>query len=687
MPDNPNKLSQFWQELKRRKVVRVITVYAAAAFVILELASIVVDPLNLPEWTLSLIIVLLCIGFVIAVILSWVYDISPEGVHKTPSISKQDQEKYLEKPQGILGWKIATYASVVIIIGLLILHLIDSKTSINLHDLEKSVAVLPFENLGLKEGRTALHDAIPIALTMELRNIEGFKVPSWRSTSKYKETNLQMPDIGEELEVNYIILGSVQEQEGKVRIDIEFIHAATGEVIWSESEEMVLKDIFQVQRDISAHVARALRSNFYTERENLTENPDAYLAFLTGMRYYHTDETEWTFQPAMENFNNAVLLDSSFIQAHVKLSTSHSWMYHLHYDRSPERLMMAKNAYEMARAIDPGHPDVAMALGVYYYVTHEYEKALGQYEMIEGQVIDEFELHLCMGSLYRRMNAFDKAIEYYLKAAEVDPQSRIPRIELGESSLLLRDYEMAEKYFDQYILMGGSLDESMVTKTALYLLWEEGTASGRKALHEAKTNLEERYSPHLTHFGFQIEIIDGEYNNALIMLEEEEFEVLDDQFLYIPKSLYTAKLYGLQNDMDRARPYYDSARIHLEAKIKETPGDSRYHSSLGMAYAGLGMKIKAIMEGELALSLMPVEKDYYRAIFMLEDMARIFTMVGEFEEALRVLEQLLSMPSAISVNLLKKDPAWKPLWDLPEFQQIVRAVEAKYQAEQERVRQ
>ena len=120
MSGKPNKLSQFWQELKRRKVVRVITVYAASAFVILELASIVVDPLNLPEWTLSLIIVLLCIGFVIAIILSWVYDITPEGVHKTPSISKQEQEKYLEKPQGILGWKIATYASVVIIIGLLI---------------------------------------------------------------------------------------------------------------------------------------------------------------------------------------------------------------------------------------------------------------------------------------------------------------------------------------------------------------------------------------------------------------------------------------------------------------------------------------------------------------------------------------------------------------------------------------
>lgn len=671
MSAGPDKILQFWQELKRRKVVRIITVYAAAAFVILELTSIIVDPLKLPEWTLPLIIVLLSIGFVIAVILSWVYDITPDGVQKTPTLDKQDQEQSHEKPKRILGWKIATYSSVVIIAGLIVLHLFDSGIPNNLRVLEKSVAVLPFENLGLKEESTALHDAIPIALSMELRNIEGFRVPSWRSTSRYKETNLQMPDIGEELEVNYIILGSVQEQEGKVRIDIEFIHAATGEVIWSESEEMVLNDIFQVQRDISAHVARALRGNFDTEHKDPTDNPDAWLAFLTGMRYYHTDETEVTFRQSMEHFHHAVQLDPGFIQAYVKLSTAHSWMYHMHYDRTPDRLTMAREAYEKARAMDPRHPEVKLALGVYYYVTYDYDKALEQYEMIGGEVVDEFELQVCLGSLYRRMRTFDKSIEHWRKAAETDPQSRIPRLNLGETSLLLRDYEMAEKYFNQYILMGGSLDDGLVTKTTLYLLWEEGTASARRALQEASSSVAEGFSPHLTHFGFQMDLIDTLYDDALNRLEREGFEKLDDQMIYRPKSLYLAILYGLQDDMDRARLYYDSARIHLETKIIEIPDDSRYHSSLGLAYAGLGMKQEAIREGELALSIMPLEKDYYRGIFILEDMARILTMVGEFDQALQVLRQLLSIPSAISVNLLKKDPAWKPLWELPAFQQLM----------------
>ena len=195
---------------------------------------------------------------------------------------KQDHASSPEKPRGVLGWKIATYTSMVIIAGLILMHILNGRKSLDLSGLDRSVAVLPFQNLSPGVNETSLQDAIPIALSMELRNIAGFKVPSWRSTSKYKGTSLKMPDIGAELEVNYILLGTVQEQEGTVRVDMEFIRASTGEVIWSDSEEMVLKDIFQLQRDISSHVASALKSNFHKSREIITENPDAYLAFLTG---------------------------------------------------------------------------------------------------------------------------------------------------------------------------------------------------------------------------------------------------------------------------------------------------------------------------------------------------------------------------------------------------------------------
>ena len=124
-PDNPFK---FWEELKRRKVVRVITVYAAAAFVILELVDIAAPSLGLPAWTLNFVIVLLCVGFILSIILSWVYDITPEGVKRTKAVSKVTEQKK-EKPSNNLGWKIATYTSVVVIIGLLMINILVEKKS------------------------------------------------------------------------------------------------------------------------------------------------------------------------------------------------------------------------------------------------------------------------------------------------------------------------------------------------------------------------------------------------------------------------------------------------------------------------------------------------------------------------------------------------------------------------------
>src|SRR5210317_936211 len=138
----PNKLSQFWQELKRRNVVRVITVYAGVAFVILELVDIIAEPLKLPSWLLPVVIVLLSIGFIIAVILSWIYDIHPEGGMVKTEPDERVHDEHI--PKSSKGWKIASYISFVVIVGLIALNVVPR--SINKKILDKSIAVLPFIN-------------------------------------------------------------------------------------------------------------------------------------------------------------------------------------------------------------------------------------------------------------------------------------------------------------------------------------------------------------------------------------------------------------------------------------------------------------------------------------------------------------------------------------------------------------
>jgi energy-coupling factor transporter transmembrane protein EcfT len=176
MPEDPNKLTQFWQELKRRKVVRVITIYAAAAFVIIELINNVYEPLRLPVWTPTLVIVLLCVGFIITVIVSWVYDITPEGIEKTDPAHKA---KEVDKPVSSNSWKIASFISFVVIVALILFHILSSSNSSSkITNLETSIAVLPFENMSDDSEFAHLGDAMTDEIIMQLYKINEFEVRS-----------------------------------------------------------------------------------------------------------------------------------------------------------------------------------------------------------------------------------------------------------------------------------------------------------------------------------------------------------------------------------------------------------------------------------------------------------------------------------------------------------------------------
>ena len=165
-------------------------------------------------------------------------------------------------------------------------------------------------------------------------------------------------------------------------------------------------------------------------------------------------------------------------------------------------------------------------------------------------------------------------------------------------------------------------------------------------------------------------MIERKYDEALNALHTLPVDSIFNQFFFRPRTLYYAEIYREKNNLELARLYYDSAQIYLENKISNIENDHRYHSALGMSYAGLGLEEEAVREAQAAVNLMPVKKDYLRGIFCLEDLARTYIMVGDLGNASETLNQLLSMPSLISLKLLKKDPFWSPLWEYPGFIQM-----------------
>jgi tetratricopeptide (TPR) repeat protein len=167
-------------------------------------------------------------------------------------------------------------------------------------------------------------------------------------------------------------------------------------------------------------------------------------------------------------------------------------------------------------------------------------------------------------------------------------------------------------------------------------------------------------------------IFNGDYQKALDRLFIVSSDTINVHAFFVPRALIYAQIYGCISQSKLEKEYYDSARSFLEAKVKEWPEDARVHSSLGLAYAGLGRKEEAIREGKKAVELLPVTRDAWRGLFRAHDLARIYVMVGEYDAAIDQLEYLLSIPGDISIPLLKLDPTWNPLLDNPRFQKMLK---------------
>jgi TolB-like protein len=321
MPGDPNKLSQFWQELKRRKVVRVISVYAAAAFVILELTDIVAPSLGLPAWTLNFIIILLCAGFIISVILAWIYDIHPEGgIVKTESVQEAKAEDITKSSN---GWKMASYISFVVIIALLALNLFTSRERIRIDEsLEKSIAVLPFMNLIGDPDQEYICVGLTDEIISHLFKVSSFdEVRSLTSVLPYKDSEKSATEIAEALHVNYILEGSYKRIGAQLRVTAQLIEPGSDKHIWLNDYDRPYEEIIAIPADIAVQIATHINAFLSeSEKEQIqripTTNLDAYEIAQQISYIYETRRFEGTSQ-VVKLALEAISLDPGYVDAYA----------------------------------------------------------------------------------------------------------------------------------------------------------------------------------------------------------------------------------------------------------------------------------------------------------------------------------------------------------------------------------
>ncbi len=674
MPEKPHN---FWQELKRRKVIRVITVYAAAAFVILELVDIVAPSLGLPAWTLNFVIVLLCIGFIISAILSWVYDITPEGIQKTKPSTKDRQES---KPPASIGWKISTYASLVIIIAFAVFYIVSNiKQSSDISKLEKTIAVLPFMNFSPDTNNRYLGDAMANEIATELTNIQEFHVRSFTSSLQYKGSNKpSMPQIGLELNTNFIIEGTFELQEGDVSIHVQVILAEDDKHLMAEKYGGDWSDIHTIRANIAKDIASKLKTILTRDEIDKiesapTENTEAYEYYLKGKEFLTHSYEHYDLSLALKNYQKAIELDPDFVLAHTQLAQTYLYIYWA-VDYSLDNLNKAKQAIDTAFKLDPDIPEGFIALGHYYYVGFlNYPEALKQFDLALQHDPNNTNALWYKAVVSRRMGEFVKASEMMKVCFNNDPKNSQYTFELANTYYFLRKYPEALKYYDLTLNLNPEFPTAYYLKSQSFIDLEGNTQKARETYEEAALTLNPFDYDDLVIGKVNLDIYDGNLRNAIDILNTTNFEVYNDQEMYYPMLLVYAKIYDLMG-VEQAKDYYDQSRIFLQDKINENPNDPRYYCAIGISYAGLGYKDEALEAGRKALELWPIDKDHIRGAIVIEKLALIYTMVGEYDLALEQLDYLLSNPSDLSVNIIKLDPSWKPLWDLPEFQELI----AKY---------
>jgi serine/threonine protein kinase/tetratricopeptide (TPR) repeat protein len=544
----------------------------------------------------------------------------------------------------------------------------------------KRLAVLPFENLG-PPGDEYFADGITDAVRGKLASLPGVQVIARGSSSPYKKTPKTPQEVARELDVRYLLTGTVRWQkeavgQSRVLVSPELVHVqqdGAPMTKWQEPFDAALTDVFQVQVEVAARVAQALDLALGSgQRQQLAEKPTqnlaAYDAYLRGEEVSagiaRSDPA--TLRRAISYYEQAVALDSSFAPAWARLSQAHAYLYG-QAKPTPEGREAARLAAERALALAPNRPEGRRALGDYYgRVTDDFARALEQYTL--GRRIAPRDAELLVGAARaeRSLGRWEAAVEHLRQAQALDPRSASMADALVLTLLYLRRYPEALQVSDRALALTPASMDVLEDKAMVYLA-QGDLAGARAVLRAAPKEIEPAsLAAFLGNYWDLFWALDEEQQQLLLRLRPGAFD--DNRATW---GIVLAQTHALRGNKTRARAYADSACADFAERLQVTPEDAQLHLFYGLALAYSGRKTEAIMEGERGARLGPVSTNAFDGPYFQHQLVRIYLLVGEPAKALDQLEPLLQVPYYLSPGWLKIDPTFAPLRGNPRFEHLV----------------
>jgi TolB-like protein/Flp pilus assembly protein TadD len=667
----PEGIHGFVYELRRRKVYRAAAAYAIVGWLIIQVVATVFPIFALPAWALRAVVVSVLAGFPLVLAFAWAYELGPGGFRKTI-----DTPAEATRPRGIAPSRRNVIA--LILVGAAISsvcgYLLLARSAAS--PLDKSIAVLPFDNFSENKDNEHFADGIHDDVLTSLARIGDLKVISRTSVMQYRNKAHNIRAIAEELGVSTVLEGSVRRSGNRVRLVVQLIDALHDRHIWAQEYDRDLTDVFAIQSALAQEIANQLKAKLSPDevtriKERPTTNDEAYQLYLQAHTMYsRAEETLDTLQRAEQLYEKATQLDPSFALAFAHLAHIESWIYYL-FDPTPERLAKAKKAEEAAMRLQPNAPESHLAAGyIAYYGDRDYERALREFEIARRDLPNDSSVFLAIASIERRQGKWKQSIADYEKAVSLSPGDPIVLENLGLTYQAVRDFPAAAKAFDRAVALVPNSFEAKSLRANVDIESKGDLTMMKDLLASLPPDFESFGMVALARFN--VCFFERKFDEALNVLWRSPLENLHGQTSTpLPKSFLAAQVYRLIPNPEKAQAEYEHALSIAERALEESPQDSARHALIGLIYAGLGRKDAAIHSGNRALQLLPESKDAMDAPVLVLAMARIYTITGEYEKAIDLLQHSLQTPAGVTVQEIRLDPTWDVLRDHPRFKALM----------------
>ena len=680
----------FFGELKRRNVYKVAVAYAVVGWLLIQVATQVFPFLEISNWAIRLVIFVTALGFPVALIIAWAFELTPEGVKRTEAADAARQHSR----GGV--WIAVVVMAAALSLGLFFLgrysagratpQVTEAPTAVNP---QKSIAVLPFENLSEEKANAFFADGVQDEILTDLSKIADLKVISRSSVMHYRSGLERNPrKIGEELGVAHVLEGSVQRAGNRIRVNAQLIDARNDTHLWAQTYDRDLSDVFAIQSEIAKTIADQLQAKLSPQEKSAIQRPPTsdIAAFDLYTRARNLWLTAWgsstgkdDLLQAADLLNQAVARDPSFFDAWCQLAVTEVTIYFLDWDHTPVRLTKAEVAVQTAARLRPDAGETHLALGrMRYFGYLDYKGALAELELARRSIPNDPWVVLLKGYIERRQGRWDESIRDQQRGTELDPRNTLALQQLATTYEAMRRYAEAKAVLARALAFDPNDAITRAYHAFVDFEWKADTRPLQQVIASIRaTNA--AAVPTIANFWLLCALAERDAvaaRDALMASGANPINGISENINF-SQPFMEGLIARSMHDEEKARAAFTTARTQQEKTIQAQADYAPAVCMLGLIDAALGQKEEALREGQRAVDLLPLEKDAFGGMEIVKYFSVTAAWAGNKDLACRQLVIATSQPSALSYGQLKLLPFWDALHSDPRFEKIVASLAPK----------